>query len=47
MTSKIKVIKNANVVLENGIIWDGAILIADDRIVKADNVNNIEIPEGA
>ena len=31
MTSKIKVIKNANVVLENGIIWDGAIVIEDNK----------------
>lgn len=40
-----KIIKNANVVLENGIIWDGAILIDGDRIVKADRLDNIEIPE--
>lgn len=29
-----KVIKNAQVVLENGIMWDGAILIEDDKIAK-------------
>jgi len=47
MTGKIKVIKNANVVLENGIIWDGAIVIEDNKIVKADKLDNIEIPENA
>ena len=47
MTGKIKVIKNANVVLENGIIWDGAIVIEDNKIVKADILDNIEIPENA
>lgn len=47
MTGKIKVIKNANVVLENGIIWDGGIVIEDDKIVKADRLSNIEIPDGA
>ena len=42
-----KLIKNANVVLENGIIWDGGILIDDDKIIKADRLGNIEVPEGA
>jgi len=28
------VIQNAQIVLENGILWDGAIIIEDDRIIK-------------
>ena len=47
MIGKIKVIKNANVVLEDGIIWDGGIVIENDKIVKADKLVNIEIPVGA
>ncbi len=47
MGKNTKIIKNANVVLENGIIWDGAILIDEDRIVKADSFVNIEVPEDA
>lgn len=47
MTEDIKIIKNANVVLENGIIWDGGILICGNKIVKADSIKNIEVPEGA
>ena len=43
----IKFIKNANLVLENGIIWDGGILIDDDKIIKADFVKNIEVPDDA
>ena len=43
----VKFIKNANVVLENGIIWDGGILIEDNKIIKADVEKNIEIPDGA
>ena len=38
-----KIIKNANVVLENGIIWDGGILIDEDKIIKADRISNIEV----
>ena len=41
------VIKNAQVVLENVIIWDGGIVIEDDKIVNADKIGNIEIPYGA
>ena len=43
----IKLIKNANVVLENGIIWDGGILIDGDKIIKADKIDNIEVPNDA
>ena len=41
------VIKNAQVVLENGIIWDGVILIENDIIQKVGNRHNINIPENA
>ena len=47
MKGKIRIIKNANVVLENGIIWDGGIVIEDNKIVKTDRLSNIEIPDGA
>ena len=47
MGVNVKIIKNANVVLENGIIWDGGILIEDGKIVKADFIGNIEIPSDA
>lgn len=47
MTENIKIIKNANVVLENGIIWDGGILICGNKIVKADSMKNIDVPECA
>ena len=43
----IKFIKNANVVLQNGIIWDGGILIDGDKIIKADYINNIEVLDDA
>ncbi len=33
MQKTLKVIENANLVLENGILWDGAILIAGERIL--------------
>ena len=40
-------IKNANVVLEDGIIWDGGIVIENNRIIKADKLQNIQIPKNA
>lgn len=43
----IKAITNANVVLENGIIYDGVILISGKKILKADAARNIEIPADA
>ena len=43
----VKAIVNANVVLENGIIWDGVILIAGERILRAGKAAEVEIPEGA
>ena len=42
-----KVIKNANVVLEYGIIWDGVIIISDDRIINVGKARDIEIPADA
>ncbi len=41
------VIKNAQVVLENGIIWDGAILIENGTIRKVGNRHNMDIPSDA
>lgn len=37
-------IKNANLVLENGILWDSALLIADDRIVAFGNEAELSVP---
>ena len=42
-----KAIKNAQVVLENGIIWDGIILIDGNKITDYGSSRNIEIPNGA
>ena len=44
MTKNIKVIENARVVLENGIIWDGVILIDGDRIINYGKLEETEIP---
>ena len=40
-------IKNAKVVLENQILWDGALLIENDRIVSVGNLTEIKIPNDA
>ena len=40
-------IKNAKVVLETGIIFDGVILIEDDRIYAVGPARELEIPENA
>ena len=42
-----KAIKNAQLVLENGIIWDGVILVEDDKIVNFGKASEIEIPANA
>ena len=42
-----KFIKNANVVTENGIIFDGAVLISDNIIKGVGKERDIEIPEDA
>ena len=40
-------IENAKVVLENGILWDGIVLVEEDRIVSVGKRGEVEIPEGA
>ena len=45
--SSLKVIENAKVVHERGIIWDGVIVIDGDRIVNYGKRINVEIPIGA
>lgn len=47
MTNSKVVIENAQVVLENGIIWDGAILIENGIIQKLGNRHNMDIPSDA
>ena len=42
-----KLIKNANVVLEDGILFDAGLLLDGSTIVKADYLCNMEIPEKA
>lgn len=42
-----KIIENAKVVLENGIIWDGAIVIEDGKIVDVGNSYDIKVPADA
>lgn len=42
-----KAIQNAKVVLETGIIWDGVIIIDNDKISDVGKAYDIEIPEGA
>ena len=42
-----KAIVNANVVLERGILWDGAVLISDGKIVGIGEEREIEIPKEA
>ena len=45
--SRLSVIKNAQIVLETGIIFDGVLVIADDRIVDFGRAGAVEIPTGA
>ena len=40
-------IENAKVVLENGILWDGIVLVEEERIVSVGKRGEVEIPEGA
>ena len=42
-----KAIKNAKVVLENGIIWDGVIVIENEKILEVGSSYDIEIPMDA
>ena len=43
----ITAIKNAQVVLENRIIWDGVILLSDDKIIDYGRGRDIDIPQDA
>lgn len=47
MNSGIIAIYNAQVVLENGIIWDGVILVEDGKISKVGSSREVDIPEDA
>lgn len=47
MHSDITVIRNAQVVLENGIIWDGIIVIENGRILQAGSREEITVPADA
>lgn len=40
-------IQNANLVLENGILWDGVLLMDGDRIAAFGRPGEVEIPENA
>ncbi|MCI8418593.1 MAG: amidohydrolase family protein [Lachnospiraceae bacterium] len=40
-------IKNAKIVLENGILWDGVLAVEEDRIVAVGSAGEISVPEGA
>ncbi len=40
-------IENAHIVLEQGILWDGVLLVEDDRIVAVGSRGDIKIPEVA
>ena len=42
-----KAIVNTKLVMEDGIIWDGALTYEGDRIVQAGWAKDVEIPEGA
>ena len=44
---KIKAITNCQLVLENGILWDAVIIIADGKIIGYGTMRETEIPEGA
>lgn len=47
MQSGIIAIQNAQVVLENGIIWDGVLLVEDGKISKVGSSLEVDIPEDA
>ena len=47
MHSEITVIRNAQVVLENGIVWDGLIVIKNGRILQAGSREEITVPADA
>ena len=41
-----KYIRNAKVVLENGILWDGAVITDGDRIRAVGHENALPVPDG-
>ena len=42
-----KAIVNTKLIMEDGIIWDGAITWEDERIAQVGPASEVEIPEGA
>ena len=42
-----KIIKNANVVTEYGILWDGSVKLEGDSILEVKKANEMEIPSDA
>ena len=44
---QLTVIKNAQLVLETGIVWDGVLIIENDRIIDFGSKRDVEIPTGA
>lgn len=47
MTDKITAIVNGNIVLENGIIWDGVVLIEKGKILEVGKKHEIVVPTDA
>ena len=47
MGTLVTAVKNANIVLETGIVWDGTILIADGKILDFGPSRDVEIPADA
>ena len=45
--AKMTAIKNAQIVLERGILWDGVIIVEDSKIKEFGSHRDIEIPVGA
>lgn len=45
--TKIVAITNAQIVLERGILWDGTIIIENDKIKEFGSCREVKIPEGA
>ena len=45
--AQLKVIKNCQIVLENGILWDGALIIEGNKILDFGKERDIKFPENA
>ena len=43
---KIKAITNCQLVLENGVLWDAALIISEGKIIDYSTMREITIPEG-